>query len=1038
MSAPQEPKAVIVLGVHRSGTSAIAGALALLGFHPGANLLPAVSGVNDNGFFEDQRVVALNDEILGLFDQDWRWPLSLPTGWQSLPELTPLRKRARAMLVEQNGHPLWLLKDPRMCQTLPLWLTELEALGVSPHLLLVVRDAKEVVASLNKRDELGAPLAESLWLNHLLAAEFASRKHPRTLIRYNDVIQNSSKQLKRIINWLGETPEPAALASAAEFVSPKQRNNKATQLPDLQLPLAEELNHWFTGLNANTVDSILDDVQSQQFFENVVARQQQALNQFQGVIETQAAKLLDWEQSFAEAIGQLETQKNAVSAYADNAAQSADAARQQYEALQTATTAISKHADELTSLKEQVLALEGELATVTNDAELFRARAQRVLGDQVLPPAQSQRREQTTNDYKGLINLRVENNAHTRAVRYLGEHFGESEPLKILDIGCSEGYFGATLKDNGHTVWGIETNAIAADIAQEALDQVYRDSIEAFLLEEKFLAERFDAIVLGDVLEHLLDPRRVLQAISARLTERGVIISSVPNVAHERVRMMLLEGRWDYSATGIMDNTHLHFFTRDTLVELHSNAGLSVERMSTIELPGENVQIPVNPAIEVELKKYIADREREVFQFVTLAKPAASPEIATEKNVAFTQRAKHNVLCLPPAPDSSLYSIRIGDPLKRYTELFGGEVKVGPFGAPSDDDVHWADTIVLQREVTDEQLQLVDHLQAAGKRVVFDIDDYLLEPPEYLSVYDHCIAMRPKLEEMLRKVDAVSASTMPLVEKLRPYNSKVFHTPNYAWTSNPPVTQNNPDNADLPVRILVASSDSVRVDFLVPALQQIQRDFDVELVGIGPPGDYLRSVGLAIDTLPLLSHEEFKAYAASRDNTIALIPLDSNDFNACKSAVKYFDYALAGVPCICSGYEPYISAVEQSVTGALCPNITQWWVQAVSAYLESPLLRQEYAEAARTSVLTAHNLNITAAAWHFLFDNTRFLEGDPVERENAPPNDQNLAPSPQRSPAELVRGTLRHIVKPASWASVWQIYKNEGLAGVRKKWKLVF
>jgi len=241
---------------------------------------------------------------------------------------------------------------------------------------------------------------------------------------------------------------------------------------------------------------------------------------------------------------------------------------------------------------------------------------------------------------------------------------------------------------------------------------------------------------------------------------------------------------------------------------------------------------------------------------------------------------------------------------------------------------------------------------------------------------------------------------------------------------------------------LVASSDSVRVDFLVPALQQIQRDFEVELVGIGPPGDYLRSVGLAIDTLPLLSHEEFKAYAASRDNTIALIPLDSNDFNACKSAVKYFDYALAGVPCICSGYEPYLSAVEQSVTGALCPNITEWWVQAVSAYLESPLLRQEYAEAARTRVLTAHNLNITAGAWHSLFDKTRFLGGDPLERENegvkAPQNDQNLAFPPQRSKAELIRGTLRHIVKPASWVSVWRIYKNEGLAGIREKWKLVF
>jgi len=213
--------------------------------------------------------------------------------------------------------------------------------------------------------------------------------------------------------------------------------------------------------------------------------------------------------------------------------------------------------------------------------------------------------------------------------------------------------------------------------------------------------------------------------------------------------------------------------------------------------------------------------------------------------------------------------------------------------------------------------------------VVFDIDDFLLAPPEYLSVYEHCMAMRPKLEAMLQKVDAVSASTAPLVEKLAPFSRNVVLTPNYAWSSTEPIQHTAPN--DQPLRILVASSDSVRVDFLVPALQQIQASYNVELVGIGPPGDYLRSVGLELSTLPLMDHAGFKTYAASRDNTLALIPLDPNEFNACKSAIKYFDYALAGVPCICSAGEPYDSAVEHELTGVLCPNTTESWVTSIQA-----------------------------------------------------------------------------------------------------------
>ena len=1013
--------------------------------------MPPVDGVNNSGFFEDQRVADVNDAVLEALDRDWRWPLPMPSDWLSQPAMQPIRDRARTLLREQIAHPLWQLKDPRLCQTLPLWLAELDGLGCTPNILFAVRDGREVVQSLHKRDRMPRELAESLWLNSLLDAEASTRNLPRLLVPYAKLLDGPESTLTTIAHWLGSTPTAQRLKEAAGFVSKDQQNNHAARLPSLISPVANQLNDWVinqSGLDLketedNKVDARealaaakgLDTTQSAELFAQITTRQMKTLELAQPLINAQAGQLLKWESDFEAAFEQLEAQKQATLSFEENAALSADAARQQYTALQETVALVNERDAELVDLRSKVEQLTQQVNAQAKDHLEFRNRATRVLGDQVLAPAEGSGRKQSSNDYKGVVDLQVENNAHTRVIRYIREQFGDAT-LRVLEVGCSEGYFGAALKDIGNEVWGLETNALAADVAQSRLDFVYRDSIEAFLLSDEFVEERFDVIVFGDVLEHLLDPVRVLQAISARLTERGVIISSVPNVAHERVRMMLLEGRWEYSATGIMDNTHLHFFTRDNLVQMFTRANLAINRLSTIELASNQVQIPVSPATEYAFIEHIEDRERNVFQFITLAQPAALAD-AEAHNLAFQLKWQRRILSLPPTADSSLYSIRLQNPLQRHAELFGGEIQVGAYGAPTDEQLAWADTILLQREANDEQLALVDHLHNLGKRVVFDIDDYLLEPPEYLSVYEHCMTMRPKLISMLEKVDAVSASTEPLREKLLAYNPNVFLTPNYAWNSHTPIKHMEADAEDADetcdrVRILVASSDSVRVDFLVPALQQIQARYDIDLVGIGPPGDYLRSEGLRVDTAPLMSHEEFKAFAASRNNTFALIPLDNNEFNECKSAVKYFDYALAGVPCICSGHEPYLSALEQNVTGALCPNETEHWLNTIEIFINSALLRSEMATAARQQVVRHHNLNLTAVAWQNLFRQTRFPNGDPVYA------DSEASQESRRTKVQLARGTARHLVQPASWQSAWKIYKKYGFAGLRKKWKMVF
>ena len=1026
----------IVLGVHRSGTSALAGVLTRLGFHPGSELLPAVPGVNNNGFFEDQRVVALNDAILAALGRDWRYPTELPVDWQARRELDDIRAEIRDFLEEHRQAPLWLLKDPRLCQLLPLWLEELH--NVEPtalaqgrlRILLSVRDVREVAGSLQRRDKLGTDVAEQLWVTHLLASERHSRKHSRLFIRYDDLLSNATGTIEQIVEWL-EFPASAAEAAAA-FVSPAERNQRAPELPAPQSPMATAVNSFFMSLHGGA--QVLDAADVRETLD-AFNRQLSAGAVLQPSLDAQTALLAKVEGDFGEAMEQLEAHRLATAAYEANALKHEENAQAQYEEAVRLSDALETHTAQVRELQAELnLARENLVSEQAAHAE-FRARALKVLGSQVLPPAEPGTTS-TPNNYRGSIDLRVENNAHTRVIRYLRETL-TTDTAVVLEVGCSEGYFGAALKADGHQVWGIETNPAAADQASAVLDFVYRESIEAFLLADEHKNERFDAVVFGDVLEHLLNPAAVLRAVGERLNTGGVVVASVPNVAHERVRMMLLEGRWDYSATGIMDRTHLHFFTRDSLVDLFSSAGLRVKRLSPIELEGHELEIPVSPTTQSAVAPIISDRERNVFQFVVMAEPDANGTMdVTSANAGFKLRTQHQLLCMPPAPDSSLYSIRIGDPLKRQNELFGGEVRTAPFGAPDQDAVDWADTVVLQREVTAEQIEMVRSLQAQGKRVIFDIDDYLVEVPTYLSVYDHCVQMRPHLEQMLQLVDAVTVSTAPLRDRLLDFNQNVFLTPNYAWSNLQPI-QHSDDLASTEhkrVRIIVASSDSVRVDFLLPALRQIVESHDVELVGIGPPGEFLQAAGLPIKTSALLRHEHFKQYAASRDDTIALIPLDDNPFSNCKSAIKFFDYALAGVPCICSDVEPYRSVVEHNVTGVLCPASDEAWVASIATMIDDTSQRRQFAEAAQRMVLAEHNLNQTAAAWQDVITAVHKRPDDPLY----PSSDDHPTTTVQRSASELLRGTLRHAMRPASWKSVWRIYKKEGLRGLLAQWKLVF
>jgi SAM-dependent methyltransferase len=144
---------------------------------------------------------------------------------------------------------------------------------------------------------------------------------------------------------------------------------------------------------------------------------------------------------------------------------------------------------------------------------------------------------------------------------------------RILEIGCGTGQLGRLLKARGHHVTGIELLSATAHEARRWLDAVVTADVEAGL---PFAPASFDCVVLADVLEHLVDPWRVLREVAALLTEDGCVVASVPNVQNLDVLWRLARGRWDYRERGILDRGHLRFFTLATLRSLFAQARLEL------------------------------------------------------------------------------------------------------------------------------------------------------------------------------------------------------------------------------------------------------------------------------------------------------------------------------------------------------------------------------------------------------------------------------------------------------------------------------
>lgn len=332
------------------------------------------------------------------------------------------------------------------------------------------------------------------------------------------------------------------------------------------------------------------------------------------------------------------------------------------------------------------------------------------------------------------------------------------------------------------------------------------------------------------------------------------------------------------------------------------------------------------------------------------------------------------VLALAHEPSSAITRIRLGESLGRLQAAGQLQHRLRRFDDWRFADLAWCDLLVLQRPLGQAQQALMSAAQARGVPVLVELDDLLFDPAEHLMHRPLLLAARPRLLAMLARANRIAVSTAPLARAVAAQLAggatapaavpPIDCVPNTAsdWRGAP---ARHDDRAA--VTLWLSGSDLQCIDALGAALQALQADTARagrwRLCSVGPVGAALAPLGVAHERHGLLPHARFLDTLAASSNPVGLIPLDGSHFSRCKSAVKFFDLALAGVPCICADRTPYADVVRNADTGRLCPDAPDAWLAALCELIDSAARRQGMADAARQAVMQQHPPGSSDAAW---------------------------------------------------------------------------
>jgi hypothetical protein len=373
-SSPRKRAAILVLGVHRSGTSSLAHLLNVLGAALPEEVMGPACG-NPLGHWEPMRLAEINEEILSAIGRSWHDPRPIAPSWFRSKEAYAFHERLVAEITSGYGvAPLILIKEPRICRLAPLYLDVLDVLAIEPLVILPIRHPGEVVRSIHERDNIDPRTIEHLWLRSILEAEEASRGCVRVWTSFECLLDSWEITAESISRGLGITwPNELGKVSeeAATILRPRHRHFNITDYP-APVPLGPlTIRAWQAaqqGLNG-------DETGARILFDEI----RTPINE----IDRLSFPVQEWIERQLSKVGNLEAAHRDAVALTGEVEERAERQLSRVRELETVETAhcdaIARLSSEVEESKAQISLLQGELSKLqtvlterSNEAERLR------------------------------------------------------------------------------------------------------------------------------------------------------------------------------------------------------------------------------------------------------------------------------------------------------------------------------------------------------------------------------------------------------------------------------------------------------------------------------------------------------------------------------------------------------------------------------------------------------------------------------------------------------------------------------------------
>jgi SAM-dependent methyltransferase len=455
----------------------------------------------------------------------------------------------------------------------------------------------------------------------------------------------------------------------------------------------------------------------------------------------------------------------------------------------------------------------------------------------------------------------------------------------VVEVGCGAGALAEQYKrvNPQARYLGIEMEPDAAAVAAGRLDRVVvgdAEELEAGALGLE--AGTVDCLVYGDLLEHLIDPWTLLQRQATWLRPGGMVLACIPNVQHWTLLAQLLQGRWQYQDEGLLDRTHLRFFTLDSILQLFASAGLQVLDLQPRTMAGpqfENFQRLLRPVVEalgIDPGRFAV--QTGALQYVVRARRAGEPP---PRSLVLHTVIWENIACA---------RVRVKEP-ERFLNTIPGvrasstfrEISLPPPAAGEES------VLVYQRCVLRCPEDFPPHreLIRRGYLLVAEMDD---DPGRFPQSVEHRFFT-------YRGCHAVQTTTEALAECLRQHNPNVVVFPNQLAYLPPPRSYPDGDRVGLFFGALNREEDWQPI---MPALNRVLAAYparvQVRVVHDRQFFDALQTVAKTFE--PLCPYERYETLLRGCD--IALLPLAPTGFNLMKSDLKFLECAGNGVVALAS------------------------------------------------------------------------------------------------------------------------------------------